>query len=69
MLKDLMDCFKNSNKEINMSIGRIWICVADELVSDLNTDMIERFEQFEDFFIWPANHLHLLDEQTNKVKR
>lgn len=67
MLKDILDCFTSSNTEINVNIGKIWICAADELVSDLEVPMIENFTQFDEFFIWPANHLHLLDEQTNKV--
>lgn len=68
MLKEVMDCFSSSNKEINVNIGKIWICLAEELVSDLEVDMIEKFENFEEFFIWPANYLHLLDEQTTKVR-
>lgn len=63
-----MNCFTGSNKEINMNIGKIWICLADELVVDLDVEMIEKFEQFEEFFIWPAQHLHLCDEQITKVK-
>lgn len=69
MMKDIMDCFSSSNKEINLNIGKIWICLAEELVSDLDVEMIEQFVNFEEFFIWPANYLHLLDEQTCKVRK
>lgn len=68
MMKDIMDCFTTSNKEINVNIGKIWICLAEELVSDLDVEMIEKFVNFEEFFNWPANFLHLLDEQTSKVR-
>lgn len=62
-----MTCFTNSNKDVNMNVGKIWICLAEELVSDLSVERIEKFKQFEEFFIWPVHYMHLLDEQTNKV--
>lgn len=68
MVQEIMVCFTSSSKEINMNVGLIWICLVDELVSDFSADVIEKFNQFEEFFIWPAHHLHLLDEQTNKVR-
>lgn len=65
MIKEIMNCFVKD--ETNVNIGKIWICLADELVSDLSVDVIENFEQFETFFYWPARNLQLLDEHMNKV--
>lgn len=67
MVQEIINCFTNSNKEININIGKLWICLADELVSDFDVDTIEQFKHFEEFFIWPAHNIHLLDEQTNTV--
>lgn len=58
-------------KPLNENVSyasRLWLCLINELVADLTIEQIEQFSDFNNFFMWPAYHLHHVDEITKKVK-
>ncbi|XP_018560984.1 telomere-associated protein RIF1 [Anoplophora glabripennis] len=68
ILKEIMILFTKLKplKENVSYAAKIWLCLANELVADFSTEQIEQFSDFNSFFMWPAYHLHHLDEVTKK---
>lgn len=70
VFKEIMTLFtKLTPLKDNVSYaGKLWLYLSIELVSDLTTEQIDQFSDFNSFFMWPAYFMYQADEVTKKVK-
>ncbi|VEN62599.1 unnamed protein product [Callosobruchus maculatus] len=48
------------------TVNKIWFCLAKEITDEFGVEKLEQFDDFNNFFLWPAYFIHNLEETDKK---